>query len=244
MLNLPRLLCIPTSADFFARKKELKNKQREEERKRKEEKKAKQDSETRRWCHVVINLKGGAIKFLGTKRHHGKWLKDTENYVVKGCFAMTELGHGSNVKGIETVTTYDSNTGEFVINTPCESPKILHWWSKLMFDNVRIPMENLLNSIADVSPDGEYLSAIRDPDQRFAAFMAALTSGHVNIASTVMYISKIGSSIAIRYALSRRALSITPNGPEILLLDYANHQRRLLPLLAKTNAVKHVDDKA
>ncbi|KAJ0090766.1 hypothetical protein Patl1_14691 [Pistacia atlantica] len=195
---------------------------------------------------------GGAIKFLGTKRHHDKWLKDTENYVVKGCFAMTELGHGSNVKGIETVTTYDSNTGEFVINTPCESAqkyciggaanvkkfsffKICmqyRRWSfhslELMgkikgfmhslcrwFDNVRIPKENLLNSIADVSPDGEYLSAIRDPDQRFAAFMAALTSGHVNIASTVMYISKIGSSIAIMYALSRRAFSITPNGPKI-----------------------------
>lgn len=27
----------------------------------------------------------------------------------------------SQVRGIETVTTYDSSTGEFVINTPCES---------------------------------------------------------------------------------------------------------------------------
>ncbi|KAJ0090409.1 hypothetical protein Patl1_14640 [Pistacia atlantica] len=224
-----------------------------------------------------FECRGGAIKFLGTKRHHDKWLKDTENYVVKGCFAMTELGHGSNVKGIETVTTYDSNTGEFVINTPCESAQkyciggaanhatqtvvfsqlgingknqgvhaficqirdadgkiCLNIRIADLFDNVRIPKENLLNSIADVSPDGEYLSAIRDQDQRFAAFMAALTSGHVNIASAVVYISKIGLSIAIRYALSRRAFSITPNGPEILLLDYANHQRRLLPLLAKT----------
>ncbi|KAJ4836029.1 hypothetical protein Tsubulata_011353 [Turnera subulata] len=33
------------------------------------------------------------------------------------------------------------------------------------FDNVRIPRENLLNSVADVSPDGQYLSAIKDPDQ-------------------------------------------------------------------------------
>lgn len=33
------------------------------------------------------------------------------------------------------------------------------------FDNIRIPRENLLNSVADVSPDGQYLSAIKDPDQ-------------------------------------------------------------------------------
>lgn len=35
----------------------------------------------------------------------------------------------------------------------------------LRFDNVRIPRENLLNSVADVSADGQYLSAIKDPDQ-------------------------------------------------------------------------------
>lgn len=37
------------------------------------------------------------------------------------------------------------------------------WFSR--FDNVRIPRENLLNSVANVSPDGQYLSAIKNPDQ-------------------------------------------------------------------------------
>lgn len=37
-------------------------------------------------------------------------------------------------------------------------------WSS-RFDNVRIPRDNLLNSVADVSPDGQYLSAIKNPDQ-------------------------------------------------------------------------------
>jgi hypothetical protein len=49
---------------------------------------------------LCVHSRGGAIKFLGTKRHHDKWLSDTENYVIKGSFAMTELGHGSNVSGI------------------------------------------------------------------------------------------------------------------------------------------------
>ncbi|KAL0865405.1 hypothetical protein Bca101_044523 [Brassica carinata] len=198
---------------------------------------------------VHFFLWGNAVKFFGTKRHHEKWLKNTEDYVVKGCFAMTELGHGSNVRGIETVTTYDPRTGEFVINTPCESAQ--KYWiggaakhathtivfsqlsingtnqgvhafiaqirdedgnicpnirvadcghkiglngvdnGRIWFDNLRIPRENLLNSVADVSPDGEYVSAIKDPDQRFGAFMAPLTSGRVTIASSAIYSAKM-----------------------------------------------------
>ncbi|XP_059663214.1 acyl-coenzyme A oxidase 3, peroxisomal-like [Cornus florida] len=244
---------------------------------------------------VHFFLWGGAIQFFGTKRHHEKWLRDTESYVVKGCFAMTELGHGSNVRGIETVTTYDPKTGEFVINTPCESAQ--KYWiggaanhathtivfsqlningknqgvhafiaqirdangnicpnisiadcghkiglngvdnGRIWFDNVRIPRENLLNSVADVSPDGQYLSTIKDPDQRFAAFLAPLTSGRVTLAVSAVYSSKISLAIAVRYSLTRRAFSVTPNGPEVLLLDYPSHQRRLLPLLAKTYAM-------
>ncbi|XP_065875944.1 acyl-coenzyme A oxidase 3, peroxisomal-like [Euphorbia lathyris] len=245
---------------------------------------------------VHFFLWGGAIQFSGTKRHHDKWLRDTETFKTKGCFAMSELGHGSNVRGIETVTTYDSNTEEFIINTPCESAQ--KYWiggaakhsthtivfsqlninganegvhafiaqirdengnicpsiriadcghkiglngvdnGRIWFNNVRIPRENLLNSVADVSSDGQYLSAIKDRDQRFAAFLAPLTSGRVNIAVCAIYTAKIGLAIAIRYALTRRAFSIAPpDGPEVLLLDYPSHQRRLLPLLAKTYAM-------
>lgn len=41
--------------------------------------------------------RGGAVQFLGTKRHHDKWLNATESFAIRGCFAMSELGHGSNV---------------------------------------------------------------------------------------------------------------------------------------------------
>ncbi|OMP11209.1 hypothetical protein COLO4_03961 [Corchorus olitorius] len=182
---------------------------------------------------------GGAILFFGTKQHHDKWLRDTENYLIKGCFAMTELGHGSNVRGIETVTTYDANTQEFVINTLCQSAQ--KYWiggaaklningnnqgvhafiaqirdangnvcpnlriadcghkiglngvdnGRIWFNNVRVPRENLLISVADVSADGKNPSSIEDPDQRFAAFLAPLTVGRVNIAVGAVYQSKV-----------------------------------------------------
>src|SRR5262249_42102260 len=60
---------------------------------------------------------------MGTERHHAKYLRDAVEMKLLGCFAMTELGHGSNVRDLETVARYDRATREFVIHTPSESAR-------------------------------------------------------------------------------------------------------------------------
>lgn len=67
---------------------------------------------------VQFGLFGGSIQKLGTKKHHDKYLKDTGEAQLLGCFAMTETGHGSNVRGIKTTATYDNATDQIIIHTP------------------------------------------------------------------------------------------------------------------------------
>jgi acyl-CoA oxidase len=67
---------------------------------------------------VQFGLFGMSVYFLGTEKHHRKYLHDIGTLALPGCFAMTETGHGSNVRGIETTATYDAATRSFVIHTP------------------------------------------------------------------------------------------------------------------------------
>ncbi|MBT9188025.1 acyl-CoA dehydrogenase family protein [Zobellia russellii] len=67
---------------------------------------------------VQFGLFGGSIQKLGTKKHHDLYLSKTGKAELLGCFAMTETGHGSNVRGIKTTATYNNETDQLVIHTP------------------------------------------------------------------------------------------------------------------------------
>ncbi len=66
---------------------------------------------------VQFGLFGGAIANLGTSSHHAL-LPAVSRCELIGCFAMTERGHGSNVRDLQTLARYDAETQEFVISTP------------------------------------------------------------------------------------------------------------------------------
>jgi acyl-CoA oxidase len=67
---------------------------------------------------VQFGLWGGAVYNLGTKKHHDAYLRDTGTLALPGCFAMTETGHGSNVRGLETTAVYDPDTKELIVHSP------------------------------------------------------------------------------------------------------------------------------
>lgn len=67
---------------------------------------------------VQWGLFGSAVLQLGTEQHHEKWLPGIMDLSIPGAFAMTEIGHGSDVAAVGTTATYDPDTEEFVINTP------------------------------------------------------------------------------------------------------------------------------
>ncbi|KAG5667345.1 hypothetical protein PVAND_015328 [Polypedilum vanderplanki] len=55
---------------------------------------------------------------LTNDEQKAEWLPKVLNCNILGTYAQTELGHGTNVRGLETTATYDPITKEFIINTP------------------------------------------------------------------------------------------------------------------------------
>ena len=69
---------------------------------------------------VQFGLFGGSIAQLGTEDHHRRYLPEIRTLALPGCYAMTEIGHGSNVRDLETRATWDPSERGFRIDTPHE----------------------------------------------------------------------------------------------------------------------------
>ncbi|XP_056147795.1 acyl-coenzyme A oxidase-like protein isoform X2 [Lampris incognitus] len=242
---------------------------------------------------VICGLYGGAVINLGNPEQKDKWYLPVSDLEFTGMFAMTERGHGSNVRGILTEAQYDPSTEEFIINTPCvDAQKMyigncmkgnhasvfaqltvngetqgphcfivpirdrhgvmhpgvtaidmrhkegLHGVDNgiLIFDNVRIPRENLLSRFGSVSADGVYSSPIQNKSHRFNAMLAALTPTRLALTVQAMAGMKLGLIIAVRYSHSRRQFG-PKDKDEVKIIEHQTQYLRLMPHLAAALAL-------
>nr|XP_023026739.1 peroxisomal acyl-coenzyme A oxidase 3-like [Leptinotarsa decemlineata] len=58
-----------------------------------------------------------SIMNMGTSRH-SKYIDDSNNGKIFGCYCLTEIGHGSNARGMRTTATYDKQKKVFILNSP------------------------------------------------------------------------------------------------------------------------------
>ncbi len=107
---------------------------------------------------------------------------------------------------------------------------------RIWFDQVRVPRDALLNRYGDVDERGEYTSPIENANKRFFTMLGTLVQGRVCISGASVSTTKSALTIATRYGLRRRQFG--PAGEDdVPILEYRTHQRRLMPLLAKTFAL-------
>jgi acyl-CoA oxidase len=244
---------------------------------------------------VQLGLFGGAVVNLGTAWHHDTFLADITSLKLLGCYAMTELGHGSDVFGVETTITYVPETDEFEVHSQTEEATKayignaaqhgamavvfgqLHVRGRnhgvhailvpirddngadlpgvvtgdqgakggllgvdngtLRFERVRVPRRMLLDRYGGVNEAGRYSSPIDNPNRRFFTMLGTLVRGRICVGAGAGIAARRGLSIATRYALTRRQFAASGHPEGVLLADYLIHQRRLLPLIARSYAL-------
>lgn len=137
---------------------------------------------------VQFGLFGGSVQNLGTEKHHKKYLSDIGTLKLAGCFAMTETGHGSNVRELKTTATYDKSTDEIIIHTPTENDgkeyigNALHGqmasvFAQLIVDGKKLGVHTILVPMKD--KNGKLMPGVRVEDCGYKLGLNGVDNGRI-----------------------------------------------------------------
>ncbi|KAK5645190.1 hypothetical protein RI129_006490 [Pyrocoelia pectoralis] len=122
------------------------------------------------------------IKFMGTRKHL-HYCDAAFSGEIIGAFCLTEIGHGSNIKLLQTTATYDNINDEFVINTPTfEAAKC---WS----ENLGILATHIILYARLITPDGE--------EHGLHGFIVSIRNAKTLLPHPGITISNIGEKLAL-----------------------------------------------
>uniref|UniRef100_A0A0K0D374 Acyl-coenzyme A oxidase n=1 Tax=Angiostrongylus cantonensis TaxID=6313 RepID=A0A0K0D374_ANGCA len=236
------------------------------------------------------------VMFLPTIQSQGEddqldeWLSLVAARGIIGTYAQTELGHGTNLKNLETTATYDPKTEQFVLHSPTITST--KWWPGalgkssnyavvvaqlytqgvcrgphpfivqirdlethkplkgirvgdigpkfgfnsadngfLLFDNYRIPRQNMLMRHSKVEKNGTFIA----PKHSKLSYGTMVFVRSIMVKDQATFLAE-AVCIAIRYSAIRRQGEIEPGAGEVQILDYQTQQFRLFPQLARAFA--------
>jgi len=126
---------------------------------------------------VHFGLFGGSVASLGTKNHHDKYLKDIATMELPGCFAMTEMHHGSNVKALQTTAIYQPEDQTFIINTPTQNDRKTYIGNAAMHATMATVFAQLIVGEEEHGIHA-FLVPIRDKDGKILTGITIGDNGH------------------------------------------------------------------
>jgi acyl-CoA oxidase len=103
----------------------------------------------------------------------------------------------------------------------------------LGFENVRIPLKNMLMRFAKVLENGEFIK----PKSQVLTYGTMTLLRVIVVRDQALFLSK-AVTIAMRYSLVRRQSPIDPNQPEPKIIEHFTQQMKVFPMIAKVIVIK------
>ncbi|KAJ1371674.1 hypothetical protein KIN20_033660 [Parelaphostrongylus tenuis] len=172
--------------------------------------------------HQVMFLP--TIKGQAEANQLNRWLPLAAARGIIGTYAQTELGHGTNLKKLETTATYDAKTEEFILHSPTIT-------SAKSVEQAAARKLKATPLLLNVEKDGTFIA----PKHSKLSYGTMIFVRSVMIKDQATFLAE-AVCIAIRYSAIRRQGEIESEAGEVQILDYQTQQYRLFPQLARAFA--------